>query len=591
MVYSPFLHLLLTLEHLTHLNRLKKLIISILFSVYLLASFAQNPEMKFYLERLDSNKVKALILLADEAFYSDIHLSKLYADSALMISESIEYIQGVASSYNMFGHICAKEIDYESAIQNYNKAFDVWQALNDSISIAKYYGNIASIQYKLKKYKLSLEYYNKVLEIFIRNKEEYNIAETYNSMGSMYFAQTKLDSALAYFKKVLRINENNITDSIQKSEVSMLKAMASGNIANVYSGRAKYDKAIEYYFESMKEFEKAGNRTYISLCYNNIAVASRRQKDFSNAIKYGKKSMEIAKEIESVNLQKLSFKNLAKTYALTNKYKAAYENYLDYKWLSDSMYNSKTSNKVSKLIRKHEIEQKEKEQRILINDNKIKELKLKKSNTQVVFLAILVFIFFLALIVFIVAVVKIKHRNRDLIKRNIEIVESEQELHIVKAELEAVVNQKMNSKELETLKNKQNAKNELSETLNKYSGSALDTQQHELLKNAIIQIVEKDKLYLQADLTLKKLADKLGTNYSYVSQIINQDFNKNFSNYINEYRIKEARQLLVNTNTDLYSMEYISESVGFKSISSFNRAFKKFTGVPPTAFLNNQHGN
>jgi len=298
--------------------------------------------------------------------------------------------------------------------------------------------------------------------------------------------------------------------------------------------------------------------------------------------------MEIAKEIESLNIQKLSFKNLAKTYALTNKYKIAYENYLNYKLLSDSMYDSKTSNKVSKLIRKHEIEQKEKEQNILINDNKIKELKIKKRNSQIGFLIILTFVFFLALVVFIVAVVKIKNRNSDLIKRNIEIVESEQELYMVKAELEVVVNQKMNIKELETLKNEQNAKKELSETLNKYSGSALDIQQQELLKNAIIQIVEKDKIYLQTDLTLSKLANQLGTNYSYVSQIINQDFNKNFSNYINEYRIKEARRLLVNTDTNLYSMEYISESVGFKSISSFNRAFKKFTGIPPTAFLNNQ---
>jgi len=567
---------------------LKKLIISILFTSYLLASYAQNPEMKFYIKKPDSSKVKALILLADKAFYFDIHLSKQYTDSALKISQLIYYKQGIASSYNMFGHICAKEIDYESAIQNYNKAFNIWQVLNDSISIAGYYANIAAIHSILKKNDLSLEYYNKALYIFNKKKDEYHIAQCNNSIGSMYFSQTKYDSALVYFKKVLSLDTSKITDSLQKTEINMKLAMANGNIANVFSNKEKYEKAIDYYFESMKEFEKAGNRTYMSLCYNNIAVASRRKKDFSSAIKYSKKSMEIAKEIESLNIQKLSFKNLAKTYALTNKYKIAYENYLNYKLLSDSMYDSKTSNKVSKLIRKHEIEQKEKEQNILINDNKIKELKIKKRNSQIGFLIILTFVFFLALVVFIVAVVKIKNRNSDLIKRNIEIVESEQELYMVKAELEVVVNQKMNIKELETLKNEQNAKKELSETLNKYSGSALDIQQQELLKNAIIQIVEKDKIYLQTDLTLSKLANQLGTNYSYVSQIINQDFNKNFSNYINEYRIKEARRLLVNTDTNLYSMEYISESVGFKSISSFNRAFKKFTGIPPTAFLNNQ---
>ena len=124
-----------------------------------------------------------------------------------------------------------------------------------------------------------------------------------------------------------------------------------------------------------------------------------------------------------------------------------------------------------------------------------------------------------------------------------------------------------------------------------FHSPVLDVKQKQALKNAISQMMEKEKVYLEKDLTVRELAAKLETNYSYVSQIINQDFNQNFSNFINEYRIKEARRLLVNVATNKYSMEYISESVGFKSLSSFNRAFKKFTGVPPTSFVNTHSEN
>ena len=91
--------------------------------------------------------------------------------------------------------------------------------------------------------------------------------------------------------------------------------------------------------------------------------------------------------------------------------------------------------------------------------------------------------------------------------------------------------------------------------------------------------MKKDKLFLDQDLTINKLAKELGINRTYLSQVINEFYNKNFSSFINEFRIKEAtKRLLQDRNI---TIEAVSNDVGFKSKSAFNNAFKQYTGVTP----------
>jgi AraC-like DNA-binding protein len=86
------------------------------------------------------------------------------------------------------------------------------------------------------------------------------------------------------------------------------------------------------------------------------------------------------------------------------------------------------------------------------------------------------------------------------------------------------------------------------------------------------------------------LAEKLNTNKSYLSQVINEYFRKNFSTFVNEYRVKEASRLLLEKESENYTIEAIANSVGFKSKSAFNSAFKKFTGITPSYFVNSTKG-
>ncbi|AXT55146.1 AraC family transcriptional regulator [Aquimarina sp. AD1] len=91
------------------------------------------------------------------------------------------------------------------------------------------------------------------------------------------------------------------------------------------------------------------------------------------------------------------------------------------------------------------------------------------------------------------------------------------------------------------------------------------------------------KLYLEPDLSLIKLSKLLGKSVQQTSSAINQYSNKNFNDYINHYRIQEAKKKLLNVG-DKYTISSIAFDTGFSSLSSFNSAFKKFEGVTPSSY-------
>lgn len=118
----------------------------------------------------------------------------------------------------------------------------------------------------------------------------------------------------------------------------------------------------------------------------------------------------------------------------------------------------------------------------------------------------------------------------------------------------------------------------------KYATSSLKDDEKEILIQRLTKSMEKEKPYLNENLTLKELADKLETSPNNLSQIINERFSKNFYEFINEYRINEVKSLLIDPEYSHYSMLGIAFECGFNSKSTFNSVFKQFTGKTPSEF-------
>ncbi len=103
-----------------------------------------------------------------------------------------------------------------------------------------------------------------------------------------------------------------------------------------------------------------------------------------------------------------------------------------------------------------------------------------------------------------------------------------------------------------------------------------------LLVSQLNLIMTNEKLFTEPDLKLSKVAKTLDISAHELSKLINDNMGKNFTDFINEYRIKEAKQLI--QNNSLYTIEAIGNQSGFNSKSAFYKAFKKFTNITPAKY-------
>ena len=96
-------------------------------------------------------------------------------------------------------------------------------------------------------------------------------------------------------------------------------------------------------------------------------------------------------------------------------------------------------------------------------------------------------------------------------------------------------------------------------------------------------LMVNEQLFLQASLSLGDIAERLHTNKTYISKLVNNTYNLSFPELLNTLRIDYAEQYLLN-HPDANQME-VAKACGFSSASSFNNIFKKITGVTPKVWL------
>ncbi len=97
----------------------------------------------------------------------------------------------------------------------------------------------------------------------------------------------------------------------------------------------------------------------------------------------------------------------------------------------------------------------------------------------------------------------------------------------------------------------------------------------------IISLMENDKVFLEMGFGRNQFADKLGVSEHQLSRIINLRFQKSVTDFINEYRTQEAKELLCNSNSQITNIAF---DVGFNSIASFNRVFKQLVDCTPSQY-------
>ena len=126
---------------------------------------------------------------------------------------------------------------------------------------------------------------------------------------------------------------------------------------------------------------------------------------------------------------------------------------------------------------------------------------------------------------------------------------------------------------------------EITSSASKYKSSALTADSASQYLGRLLDHMEKEQAYLNPELRLSDLAEALEIPKHQLSQLINQELGLNFFDFVNQYRVEAAKLRLTDAQFTHLTIHGIAMESGFSNKPSFNRIFKKFTGLTPTAYI------
>jgi AraC-like DNA-binding protein len=118
----------------------------------------------------------------------------------------------------------------------------------------------------------------------------------------------------------------------------------------------------------------------------------------------------------------------------------------------------------------------------------------------------------------------------------------------------------------------------------KYKHSGLSKERSSERFESFARFMQEKKPYRDSELTLFTLSKQFNIHPNHLSQLINQNRKQNFFDYINELRVNDVKEVLLSGKYANHSLLGIAHEFGFNSKASFNRAFKKFTGITPSEY-------
>ncbi len=451
------------------------------------------------------------------------------------------------------------------------------QNVNDSIKLLAHYlyGKIESYE---KRYVQSLEHYISFEKIIgkkpnITKKDSNRVSASYYGIGRIQLKLKNVDRAKVYFEKSLKYaNSANLRSSILYQISTLYEERRNLPTAIKYAIKATdiadenkwqlmlptyYAGLSEYYLQYKKPdsaiyYAKIGLKDNIDCRLNwlntHIGNGYLQKRNFPNAITYFKRALHYTTPSETLEV----YENLRKVYTQTGQYKLALDQNDLYLVLKDSLDNLKVKQEIIAITEKYESDKKQSKITFLNEKNELNTIVIKKQKAQIV---TYMFLFFALLVIlgFIVFFYAKQQKQKHLL-----YLKNRQHIQKIKAK----------------------------EELKKNNGLSPTTS---LKKEEIcthITTLINEEFYLDKEITLLKMAKIANTNSSYLSKIINEDYDKSFTNFINDLRISYTlKKLESSPEYRKLTIEHIGENAGFSSSNAFYRAFKRYTELTPSYYI------
>jgi len=497
-----------------------------------------------------------------------------YGKEALVLSETINDRLSMAVSLMNIGvayrYLQALDVSMEYLL----RAHKIFAELGNENYTAQVLERIGSVYFSLGYLDKALNYHNRALEIYQKTGDKPGISSALNGIGLVYDSKQDFKKALDNLKKSYSIEKK------RGSKEGLARIL--NNLGIVYSDMGLYEKSLPLFEEALNIHTKSDDTWGVVEVLNNLGVVYTKLGYNKKALSVLSKARKIAGKIQDRNLLLDNYLYSAELYEALGMYKEA----VRYRKLHHKFYKMVASDKKKDNVAELQVlfatEKKDAEIKLLQSE---RELKIETIRAQRFWISFIVSVLLFILVGSSLIIIHSRNKLRMykiLAKKNIKIVEYGK--IIGEGDKEAL-------KRIRRLKLKDEIDQTKEQDEVKYSHSNLTEEQKEKIFDSIVHIIEDEKYFLRHDATLANVAKELGVNRSYISQVINEEFGKSFSNVINEYRVQEARRLLAEDSSRIFTIASVAKSVGFNSINVFNKAFKKYTGITPSFFVNSLHQN
>lgn len=322
----------------------------------------------------DTIKVDILDNIIWEYLSSDLDKALKYANEELELAKKLKFQKGISSGLTSLGNVYNRKGDYNLALKFHLEGLELNEKAKNNRGIINSYINIGIVYQDLRDYKTALDYFFKSLEISQKHldssniKNKYTIAAIYGNIGSTQFYLKEYSEALRN-----QINGLNIMRSINdKRSMSGLY----NNIGVTYSNLKQYDQALESYQESLKlakEINSAEDEIYTTISIGRLYKSINKH---DIAISYFEKVLQNPFLIDSKILRLNLYQMLAESYEQLKDFKNQGFYLSKYIALNDSVFSEEKLTELATLQTKFKTEEKEKENIILTNEIKLKELQL-----------------------------------------------------------------------------------------------------------------------------------------------------------------------------------------------------------------------
>lgn len=355
-------------------------------------------------------KVEAINHLAFALSNTKPVQSERYAIKALALAEKLDFIKGIARSYNIIGISCHRRSDFNKAMSAYTNALIIFNEIGDKHNIASTHNNIGAVYEIQGNYDQALRYYFEALRINEETKDKLNLAASYNNIGIVYEKQMSYDKALEYHFKAVEIREKNkdknglavsynnigvIYEQQNNSELALeylLKALTIKekignkrsiaisyvNVGNIYKEQSKDAEAIEYFQKALETFENLPDKYGIAISCDSLGKIQTKLQQYDLAYEYIQRSIKLAKDIGAKEVEMSSTEALSELYEIQHDYENALKWSRKFTDIRNEIFSIQKKDEITKIKTIYEIEKKEKEAEI----HRLKNVELKKQITE-----------------------------------------------------------------------------------------------------------------------------------------------------------------------------------------------------------------